>query len=171
MRAALERMLADCGAALAEVSSAECAIADVPRGARLPALAIPIVVLVGEGARAAELIGAGARGVLRRDCDGARLAAALVAVCAGLVVVDGPLAERALPEPSPLPADDEELTARERQLLTLLASGLSNRRIAERLAISEHTVKFHVSSILAKLGVATRTEAVVAAARRGLLWL
>lgn len=143
MRRELRRDLAD--------RLREIAIADVPRGARLPALAIPIVVLAGEGARAAELIGAGARGVLRRDCDGARLAAALVAVCAGLVVVDGPLAERALPEPSPLPADDEELTARERQLLTLLASGLSNRRIAERLAISEHTVKFHVSSILAKL--------------------
>ncbi len=171
VRAALERMLADHGVAAVEACEAELVLADLASGARLPSTELPIVALVDPGARAAELIAAGARGVVLREGDPARICAALVAVRAGLVVLDASLAERALPE-APLPPDDpEELTARERELLTLLASGLSNRRIAERLGISEHTAKFHVSSILAKLGVSTRTEAVVAAARRGLLWL
>ena len=71
--------------------------------------------------------------------------------------------------------DDEPgldaLTARERQVIELLAQGLSNRRIADVLSISEHTAKFHVNSILSKLGASTRTEAVVEALRRGLVLL
>ena len=61
------------------------------------------------------------------------------------------------------------LTAREREILELMAEGAHNRSIATRLAISRHTVKFHVASILAKLGAASRTEAVAVALRRGLL--
>ena len=63
----------------------------------------------------------------------------------------------------------EALTAREQEVLELLAEGLSNRRTAERLGISEHTVKFHVASIYGKLGAASRAEAVRRAARRGLI--
>ena len=55
---------------------------------------------------------------------------------------------------------DEELTAREREVLQLVALGLPNKTIAGRLGISEHTVKFHVAAILAKLGAGSRTEAV-----------
>ena len=65
----------------------------------------------------------------------------------------------------------DALTARERQVIELLVQGLSNRRIADVLAISEHTAKFHVNSIMSKLGASTRTEAVVEALRRGLVLL
>jgi DNA-binding NarL/FixJ family response regulator len=71
-----------------------------------------------------------------------------------------------------LRADDEEpLTDREREVLSLLADGLSNRGIAARLGISEHTVKVHVSTIYAKLGVGNRTEAVTRGLQRGLVLL
>jgi len=63
----------------------------------------------------------------------------------------------------------EELTARERQVLRLLGDGLGNKEIAARLAISEHTAKFHISSILGKLSAASRTEAVSQGIRRGLI--
>lgn len=65
----------------------------------------------------------------------------------------------------------DALTARERQVIDLLAQGLSNRRIAAALSISEHTAKFHVNGIMSKLGASTRTEAVVEAVRRGLVLL
>ena len=64
---------------------------------------------------------------------------------------------------------EEPLTPREVQVLELLAEGLANKAIADRLGISDQTVKFHVAAILGKLGVANRTEAVRAAARRGLI--
>jgi DNA-binding NarL/FixJ family response regulator len=63
----------------------------------------------------------------------------------------------------------EHLTARETVVLRLMASGLGNKEIASRLDISEHTVKFHVSSVLAKLGAASRTEAVTIGIVRGLV--
>ena len=63
----------------------------------------------------------------------------------------------------------ESLTAREHDVLALVADGLSNRDIAGRLAISEHTVKFHLASIFGKLGVSTRTEAVQRGLRLGVI--
>ena len=66
---------------------------------------------------------------------------------------------------------DEALTAREREVLELLSRGLPNKLIARRLQISEHTVKFHVSSIYAKLGASSRTDAVSRGVRRGLITL
>jgi zinc/manganese transport system substrate-binding protein len=98
---------------------------------------------------------------------------ALRAVAAGLVVLD-PRAAPALVAAAPRLATEspaESLTARERDVLALVAQGLPNKTIAQRLAISEHTVKFHVGAILAKLGAASRTEAVRLAARRGLIAL
>jgi DNA-binding NarL/FixJ family response regulator len=65
----------------------------------------------------------------------------------------------------------EPLTPREREVLELVAEGMSNRAIAERLAISEHTVKFHVGALLGKLSAATRAELVAIALRRGLIML
>jgi DNA-binding CsgD family transcriptional regulator len=66
---------------------------------------------------------------------------------------------------------DTPVTAREREVLRLLADGLTNKAIARTLGISEHTAKFHVGALIAKLGAHSRTEAVTAAARRGLLSL
>ena len=69
------------------------------------------------------------------------------------------------------PPDGLLFTPRETEVLALMAEGLSNKLIADRLKISEHTAKFHVNAILNKLDAETRTEAVVSAARRGLLML
>jgi DNA-binding NarL/FixJ family response regulator len=66
---------------------------------------------------------------------------------------------------------NEALTAREREVLELLSRGLPNKLIARRLQISEHTVKFHVSSIYAKLGASSRTDAVSRGVRRGFITL
>jgi DNA-binding NarL/FixJ family response regulator len=66
-------------------------------------------------------------------------------------------------------ASGEPLSAREREVLALLAEGLGNKAIAARLGISSHTVKFHVAAILDKLGAGTRAEAVTVGVRRGLL--
>jgi ATP/maltotriose-dependent transcriptional regulator MalT len=63
----------------------------------------------------------------------------------------------------------ESLTTREHGVLALVADGLSNREVAQQLAISEHTVKFHLASIFGKLGVSTRTEAVQRAVRLGVI--
>ena len=90
------------------------------------------------------------------------------------MVLEPELASAPLGSPAgPLPVADEidDLTAREREVLTLVAIGLTNKAIAQRLTISDHTVKFHVAAILAKLGAESRTEAVHLAARRGMLTL
>ncbi len=123
--------------------------------------------------------GAGlAFGALPRDAGGEEIIAATTAVAGGLTVLDRRLATEALAAIArprvaleAAPTSDEPLTAREREVLQLLAQGIPNKQIAQRLRISEHTVKFHVSAIMAKLGAASRTEAVTTAARRGLLLL
>jgi two-component system nitrate/nitrite response regulator NarL len=132
---------------------------------------VPALVLVTDEAQGRAALLAGARGVLLRDADPDRLHSALQAVVRGLIVVDdataAPLRPRA---PAPLPTS-ETLTPREMEALQLLSEGLSNRQIGERLGIGERTAKFHVNSILAKLGALTRTEAVVLAVRLGLVIL
>jgi DNA-binding NarL/FixJ family response regulator len=124
-----------------------------------------------------DALATGARGYLPREVGGDELAAAIRAVASGLLVL-GPvpaaaLLERIIGRPRPQPRDGggEALTPRELEVLQALAGGLTNRAIARRLAVSENTVKFHVSSILTKLDAASRAEAVALAARRGLLLL
>lgn len=111
-------------------------------------------------------------GILTHDVSAAELAAAIHAVAQGLIVLAPELALRLLHPRQPLeePAG-EPLTARERDVLELVSQGLSNKQIAQRLQISEHTVKFHLSSIFAKLGVSSRTEAVNRGARQGIITL
>ncbi len=133
-------------------------------GAGLPALA-----LAGSDAAAGEALAAGARGALPRGAPPEQVAAALPAVARGLVVLDGRAAGELLRPPPASP--DEPLTRREREVLDLLGEGLSNKAIAARLRISEHTAKFHVNAILGKLGAQSRAEAAVKAARLGLLAL
>jgi DNA-binding NarL/FixJ family response regulator len=122
----------------------------------------------------------GVRAVLPNDVPPEQLVAALEASASGLLVlhptqVPAPLHGNGFastPARSPrLDEFAEALTPRESEVLQMLASGLGNKEIAAKLAISEHTVKFHVASILGKLGAATRTEAVSIGIRRGLVLL
>lgn len=131
----------------------------------------PVLALV-QGERDARVaLSSGTAGAILRSSDGATLRAALLAVSRGLVVTEhGFTSLRPAPEPRPAAAA-EAFTPREREVLALLARGLSNRDIADALEISAHTAKFHVNSILQKLGVERRTEAVVRAARMGLVTL
>jgi two-component system nitrate/nitrite response regulator NarL len=111
---------------------------------------------------------------LLRDAGASELTSAVAAVAAGLVVVEAPLVRRLWRPIAAIALDDgsqESLTARESEVLQLVAQGLPNKLIALRLGISEHTVKFHVTSILGKLGASSRTEAVRLGARRGLVVL
>ncbi len=110
-------------------------------------------------------------GVVSPDAPPEELSAAIVAVIQGLVVLPRALTGRLLRGQEVVEEPGEPLTAREREVLGLLGRGLSNKMIARNLRISEHTVKFHVSSIYAKLGAASRTEAVGLGARLGLISL
>jgi len=111
-----------------------------------------------------------ARAFLGSEAGPAELAAAVHAVAAGLVAFEPRLLRRVAASGTPAGPDaGADLTAREREVLALMAAGLPNKTIALRLGISEHTAKFHVGTVLAKLGAASRTEAVMIAARRGLL--
>jgi two-component system, NarL family, response regulator YdfI len=118
---------------------------------------------------------AGVRGILPPEVSVDQLAAALQAAIAGLLIVHPSELPAALPaatiSSSPPNELAEPLTPREREVLQMLASGLANKEIAAKLAISDHTVKFHVASILGKLGASTRTEAVSLGIRRGLVLL
>jgi DNA-binding NarL/FixJ family response regulator len=110
-------------------------------------------------------------GVISPDASPEELSAAIVAVVQGLVVLTRTLTGRLLRGQEAVEQPAEPLTVREREVLGLLGWGLSNKMIARDLRISEHTVKFHVSSIYAKLGAASRTEAVRLGARFGLISL
>jgi NarL family two-component system response regulator YdfI len=118
---------------------------------------------------------AGVRAVLPREATPGQLRAALVAAAAGLVVVHPSEMSAVLQAPaalsSPISEPLEQLTPREREVLQMISGGLGNKEIAGRLSISEHTVKFHVASILGKLGASTRTEAVSIGIRHGLVLL
>ncbi len=138
---------------------------------------VPLVIMADApgAAELAAVMRAGVRGVLLSDATADELDAALHAASQGLLVLDpllGPTWSSLIPavERGDL-LHDEPLTEREREVLGLLALGLANKNIAKRLGISEHTVKFHVGSILSKLDAGSRTEAVTRAARRGLLAL
>ncbi len=135
----------------------------------------PIVLITDEVSRAdlRRLLQSGVRAVLGRDSAQHEILAAVEAVSAGLTALASEQMDLLLPST----ADNDEsepwlheaLTARESEVLTMLAEGASNKEIAARLNISEHTVKFHVSSVLAKLGATTRTEAVSRGVRQGLI--
>lgn len=139
----------------------------------------PAVVVLGDdphGAWVSEALRAGARAVLPRESSAEEIVGAVEAAAAGLVALHPDVAEimlsllpaaaRALPAPAKQP-----LTPREIEVLSMLAEGLGNKTIARRLGISEHTVKFHVGSILTKLNAVSRTEAVTLGARQGLIML
>lgn len=110
-------------------------------------------------------------GIVGLDTTAAELDAVVRAVANGLVVLPPQMAHQLLGLRTEVEEQPEPLTARERGVLDLLSQGLPNKLIAQRLQISEHTVKFHISSIYTKLGVSNRTEAISRGARRGLITL
>jgi DNA-binding NarL/FixJ family response regulator len=143
---------------------------DVAGMADVAASGAALVALAPDDEAAAGALRAGARAVLLRGAAPDAVTAAVLAAARRLVVLDGALADVFLRTPGPTESA-EPLTAREREVLALLAEGLGNKAIAAHLDISEHTAKFHVNSILGKLGASTRAEAIVRAARMGLVLL
>ena len=132
---------------------------------------IPVLALVTDKPSAALAWRLGCRAVLSRRADEEQLAAALVAVAGGLAVFSPSLVESLQTTTSPIDVTIGDLTPRESEVLVLLAEGLTNKAIAQRLTISEHTVKFHVNAILSKLEAQSRTDAVVRATRLGIIAL
>ena len=138
---------------------------------------LPVVLLaeVASTESIADALSVGVRAVLPADVSRDQLFAALQAAVAGLVVLHPQEVSDGFPARAPLaqPVSElaEPLTRREREVLQMLAGGLANKEIAARLNISDHTVKFHVASVLGKLGAASRTEAVALGIRRGLILL
>lgn len=158
----------------AAARGAEAVLWDVaasgPEGLSDAAPVAPVIALAAGEGQAAEALRSGARGALLRTAPPEAIAAALAAAARGLAVLDAALAGAFLRPPAAGRAGDA-LTPREREVLSLLAEGLSNKAIAARLGVSEHTAKFHVNAILGKLGVDSRAEAIVRAARMGLVVL
>ncbi len=147
------------------------------------AAGVPIILLVENSARRiSQALPPGVRAILPRNVTPAEIAGAIEGVSAGLYVFhpsdvdlvpmlrprEAPVAEVAPELAEPLV---EPLTPREIEVLQLLSEGLGNKEIASRLNISEHTAKFHVASIMGKLGAMSRTEAVTLGIRHGLVMI
>lgn len=135
---------------------------------------IVLLTDVSDARSISRLLRTGVRAILSRESGPDHVLAAIYAAYDGLVLLSTPIAESlaAVYGDQPLEVEDElseEITSREAVVLRMLAEGLLNKDIAARLGISEHTVKFHISSILDKLGASTRTEAVTLGIRRGLI--
>jgi DNA-binding CsgD family transcriptional regulator len=126
------------------------------------------LLLFAEGGAALAGLRAGARAILSPDAEAHEIAAALAAVRAGLAVLPAALLDALRPE---APAEGAALSPRESEVLALLTDGASNKVIARRLGLSFHTAKAHVAAVLAKLGAASRAEAVAIGLRRGLVML
>lgn len=134
--------------------------------------AAPLVLLTADVPQSgvAEALRSGARAVLPNQAGASQIIAAIEAAAAGLVVLQAADLDGLLLAPRQATLA-EPLTPREIEVLALLAEGQSNKSIAHRLGISEHTVKFHVASILGKLHAGSRTEAVTLGIRQGLIML
>jgi DNA-binding NarL/FixJ family response regulator len=141
---------------------------------RVSDAAIVLLTDVSDPRSISRLLRNGVHAILSRASDPDDVLSAIYAAHDGLVLLSAPAAEsltavygdQSLESESEL---SEEITSRETDVLRMLAEGLVNKDIAARLGISEHTVKFHISSILDKLGASTRTEAVTLGIRRGLV--
>jgi two-component system, NarL family, response regulator YdfI len=145
---------------------------DVDDGAR-PARAVVVLTDERDPARAVEALRSGVRVLLSREAAASEIVAAVTAAAAGLVAISSEYtgALQSAWSVERRTHEDGVLTPREIEVLQLIAEGLGNKQIAARLAISEHTVKFHVGSVFAKIRASTRAEAVMIGARRGLIVL
>jgi two-component system, NarL family, response regulator YdfI len=157
-------------------SDADVVVADSDSVPELgePSAAIVLLTSAPDARTIALWLKAGVRSILARDSEADEILSAIYAAYAGKVLLSAEAAEQlaAVFGDNNSGSEDEfteEITPREAEVLRMLAEGLVNKDIASRLGISDHTVKFHISSILAKLGASTRTEAVTMGIRRGLI--
>lgn len=153
-----------------DVLLAAGALQDLPP----PAARAPAIVLLSSESQPTfthEAFKLGVRAVLARDATPDTILAAVEAAAGGLAVIEAGELEPLLASSAPTPASAASvaLTAREWDVLRLVAEGDANKEIAWKLGISEHTAKFHVASILGKLNAGSRTEAVTIGIRRGLV--
>ena len=137
-----------------------------------------VVTLVDEPDRnwTRRMLRAGVLGILPRNSSPTEITSAIQVATRGLLVLEPDLIRDLFPPGSARDSDSdidliEELTGREIEVLRMMSEGFANKEIASRMGISDHTVKFHISSILAKLAVSSRTEAVTAGIRNGLILL
>ncbi|QMU73410.1 response regulator transcription factor [Streptacidiphilus sp. P02-A3a] len=136
--------------------------------ARWPAVEVVAVTSFVEESKVRGALEAGAAGYLLKDADADEVAAAVRAAVAGRMHLD-PAVARILADSTRAPQrTGESLTRRQREVLLLIAEGASNRQIAETLVVSERTARTHVSDILARLGLASRTQAAMWAVQEGL---
>ena len=138
----------------------------------------PVVLLTddGDSVRQSDAWPSPVRALLPTNVGPTELVAAIHAVAVGFIIVRAEDADWAAGKQRPAtgpvsPAPGESLTPREQQVLQMIAEGESNKRIAFRLGISEHTVKFHVASVLSKLNAGSRAEALAIGIRRGFVYL
>jgi len=122
-----------------------------------PEVAVVVLTSFSDRARVDDALAAGAIGYLLKDCEPSELVAAVRAAALGHSPLDPRVARALLPARTASPADG--LSARERQVLALLAQGMANKQIARALGIAERTVKVHVGHVFRHLGVADRTSA------------
>jgi DNA-binding NarL/FixJ family response regulator len=181
VRAGLESLLASAPGLEIAGSFADAAGIDALRpdvlllaGRAAPSSGIPAVVLTNEDQPVwtADALRAGVRALLPRDASPAAILAALDAAASGMALIDPQELESLLGASAPLQTTEAPvvmLTPRELEVLRMMADGAANKEIAWKLGISEHTVKFHVASILGKLDAGTRTEAVARGLRTGLI--
>ncbi|OLE29983.1 MAG: DNA-binding response regulator [Actinobacteria bacterium 13_1_20CM_3_71_11] len=139
--------------------------------AEYPDVKVVVLTTYAEEADILAALRAGALGYLTKDAGRVQIAQAIRAAAAGQSVLDPQVQQRlvAAAQPAPAPATlPDGLTAREGEVLALIAAGLSNREIAQRLFVSEVTVKSHINRLFAKTGVRDRAQAVQYAYRHGL---
>lgn len=156
---------------VAEVESREDDITSEVLDAAASGIAV-VLLVPGLATEWAYVFRRGVKAVLPSNATGPQIAAATEAAAAGLVVLHPSEVEILLQTPAPSEAPEvlpEALTPREIEVLRLLAEGLGNKETASRLGVSEHTVKFHVASIMGKLGAESRTEAVMVGIRHGII--
>jgi len=128
--------------------------------AEFPAVAVLVLTTYADDASIATALRAGARGYLTKDAGRVEIGAALRSTAAGQSTFDPEVTRRLVAGLAPGPAGNDGLTARETEVLRLIARGLSNPEIAAQLFISEATVKTHINNTFAKIGARHRAEAV-----------
>ncbi|MEV4261401.1 response regulator transcription factor [Kribbella sp. NPDC049584] len=136
--------------------------------ADFPDVAVLVLTTYADDASIANALRAGARGYLTKDAGRAEIGAALRSTAAGQSTFDPEVSKRLIAGLAPESSGNDGLTARETEVLRLIARGLSNPEIAGKLFISEATVKTHINNTFAKIGARHRAEAVRYAYRKGI---